>query len=171
MSSDQHNLFGPTELHYGNLVWYTKAFHCWPIRLQTAVKIHFHLALSGKLFIWYYATCFRIKLFYQSAKFFARQKINCSTINQKQKVFILELSLNDSKVFRIKFHRSIKPGKTTLRIVFIRACCTQYSITEQTTLARKQNTFDWKHIFTKSAITFPDWRNDVFFWESVQTDI
>jgi len=47
-------------------------------------------------------------LFYGSAKVFARKKHNCLTIIQKQKIFILELSLNNSKFFRIKFCRSVK---------------------------------------------------------------
>jgi len=34
--------------------------------------------------------------FYRSAK---TKKINCLTIIQKQKVFVLELSLNNSKLF------------------------------------------------------------------------
>jgi len=39
---------------------------------------------------------------------FRTKKLNCLTIIQKQKVFILVLSLNNSKLFRIKFRRSIK---------------------------------------------------------------
>jgi len=39
-----------------------------------------------------------------SAKFFARKNL-LLTIIQKQKIFILELSLNNSKLFRVKFCR------------------------------------------------------------------
>jgi len=55
-------------------------------------------------------------LYYSSAKFFVQKnkKLFCLTIIQKQKVFILELSLNNSKLFRrlVKQHLDRKGMET-----------------------------------------------------------
>jgi len=44
------------------------------------------------------------------------KKLNCLTIIQKQKVFILELALNNSKTFRIRFRRSVKQPLVEIKI-------------------------------------------------------
>jgi len=62
------------------------------------------------------------------------EKLNCLTINQKQILFILELSLNNSKIHRIKFRRSIKQPLSMI-IVFTATFTFQNGSTFKTSIA------------------------------------